>query len=135
MTAGYSGTPLAKKLTLKAGFVCWFDEMPPAVRAEIEEYGLKITELSRPTKGIDAAHVFVDDADELRDKLTQLRGQIAPNGQIWVSWPKKGSGQETTLDQATVQRIGLSCDLVDIKKCALDEIWSGLKFVIPKDKR
>lgn len=135
MTAGYSGTPLAKKLTLKDGFCCWFDAMPSSVREEIDAFGLDLRVLPAPERGINAAHIFVTDAEDLAKKLKQLRDQIEPDGQIWASWPKKGSGQETALDQAAVQRIGLASRLVDIKKCAVDDVWSGLKFVIPKDQR
>ena len=135
MTAGYSGTPLAKKLTLKDGFRCWFDAMPASIREEIDAFGLDLHVVSTPEPEINAAHIFVSDEEDLAAKLKLLRGQIAPDGQIWVSWPKKGSGRETALDQAAVQRIGLANNLVDIKKCAVDEVWSGLKFVIPKDQR
>lgn len=135
MTAGYSGTPLAKKLTLRDGHRCLFDCMPDSVQDEIDEYGLELTFVSRPEQGFDAAHLFVTDQIDLITKLTQLRPQIARDGQVWVSWPKKGSGQETALDQAAVQRAGLETGFVDIKKCAVDEVWSGLKFVIPKANR
>lgn len=135
MTAGYSGTPLAKKLTLKDGFRCWFDAMPPSIREEIEAFGLDLQMLSAPENGMNAAHIFVTEADELSRQLEELRAMITPDGQIWVSWPKKGSGKETALDQAAVQKIGLDKSLVDIKKCAVDAVWSGLKFVIPKEQR
>ncbi|MEO1647280.1 MAG: DUF3052 family protein [Pseudomonadota bacterium] len=135
MPAGYSGTPLAKKLNLRDGQVCWFDAMPKSVMDEIDEYALELTFVADPAQGIDAAHVFVTEEADLAQKLTSLRQQISKKGQIWVSWPKKGSGHETSLDQAAVQRIGLSSGLVDTKKCAVDETWSGLKFVIPKADR
>ena len=135
MTAGYSGTPLAKKLNLRDGQVCWFDAMPESIMDEIDEYALDISFVADPAEGIDAAHIFVTEEGDLAAKLAQLRRQIAKDGQIWVSWPKKGSGHETTLDQAEVQRIGLASGLVDTKKCAVDEVWSGLKFVIPKADR
>lgn len=135
MPAGYSGTPLAKRLTLRDGHRCLFDSMPDSVRDEIDEYGLGLTFVSRPELGFDAAHLFVTDERDLETKLMQLRPQIAKDGQIWVSWPKKGSGQETALDQAAVQRVGVASGFVDIKKCAIDHTWSGLKFVIPKSDR
>lgn len=135
MTAGYSDTPLAKKLNLRDGQRCWFYAMPDSVQDEIDEYALELTFVGDPSEGIDAAHIFVSDAADLERWLTQLRQQIAKDGQIWVSWPKKGSGEETALDQAGVQQIGLACGLVDTKKCAVDETWSGLKFVIPKADR
>ncbi|NQX94363.1 MAG: DUF3052 family protein [Erythrobacter sp.] len=135
MTAGYSETPLAKKLNLRDGQVCWFDGMPESIIDEIDEYALELRFVADPAQGIDAAHIFVTEEDDLAAKLSSLRQQINKKGHIWVSWPKKGSGQETLLDQAAVQRVGLASGLVDTKKCAVDEIWSGLKFVIPKADR
>ena len=135
MTAGYSDTPLAKKLNLRDGQRCWFDAMPENVQEEIGEYALELTIIAAPTDSPDAAHIFVTDAQSLTAKLTVLRDHIAKDGQIWVSWPKQGSGEETALDQDTVQKIGLGLGLVDTKKCAVDDIWSGLKFVIRKELR
>ena len=135
MSAGYSGTPLAKKLNLRDGQVCWFDAMPDHITDEIDEYALELRFVADPAEGIDAAHIFVTDETDLAAKLASLRQQIAKDGQIWVSWPKKGSGKETALDQAAVQRIGIAAGLIDTKKCAVDEVWSGLKFVIPKADR
>ncbi|MBX7527087.1 DUF3052 family protein [Qipengyuania vesicularis] len=135
MTAGYSGTPLAKKLNLRDGQRVWFHAMPETVIDEIDEYALELIFVADPAEGVDAAHIFVTETTDLETRLARLKDQIAKDGQIWVSWPKKGSGFETALDQAEVQRIGLACGLVDTKKCAVDEIWSGLKFVIPKADR
>ncbi len=135
MTAGYSGTPLAKKLNLKDGYRCWFDSMPETVADEIAQHGFDLTLLDDPRGGFDAAHIFVTDADSLQTKLSDLHPRMAADGQIWVSWPKKGSGRETQLDQAAVQTIGLATGLVDTKKCAVDAVWSGLKFVIRKEDR
>ena len=135
MSAGYSRTPLAKKLNLRDGQVCWFDAMPDHITDEIDEYALELRFVADPAEGIDAAHIFVTGETDLAAKLASLRQQIAKDGQIWVSWPKKGSGKETALDQAAVQRIGIAAGLIDTKKCAVDEVWSGLKFVIPKADR
>lgn len=135
MTAGYSGTPLAKKLNLRDGQTCWFDGMPDSIIDEIDEYALELRFVAKPVAGLDAAHIFVTEEKDLSAKLAQLRQLIAKNGQVWVSWPKKGSGHETALDQSAVQRIGLASGFVDTKKCAVDQIWSGLKFVIPKVDR
>ncbi len=135
MTAGYSGTSLAKKLTLRDGQTCWFDAMPTSIMDEIGEYGLDLHFIAEPVEGLDAAHIFVTDESDLTAKLSLLRQKIAKDGQVWVSWPKKGSGRETALDQAAVQRAGLAASFVDTKKCAVDEVWSGLKFVIPKADR
>ena len=135
MTAGYAQTPLAKKLNLRDGQVCWFDGMPESVMDEIDEYALELSFVADPGEGLDAAHIFVIDEADLTEKLSRLRQLIDKKGQIWVSWPKKGSGHETALDQEAVQRVGLASGLVDTKKCAVDDVWSGLKFVIRKADR
>lgn len=133
MPAGYSGTPLAKKLTLKDGMHVWFDDMPDTVRSEIAELGVTLTEQSSPGDAIDAAHIFVTSAASLSSKLGDLAQRIESNGQIWVSWPKKTSGVATEIDEHDVRKAGLASGLVDTKKCAVDETWSGLKFVIRKE--
>lgn len=135
MSAGYSGTPLAKKLTLKDGMRIWFDCMPVSIRAEIEDYGLTLIEEGKPTKGLNAAHIFVTEQISLEEHLATLRDLIDPAGQVWVSWPKKASNMATEIGQIDVQQAGLSIGFVDTKKCAVDEIWSGLKFVIRKELR
>lgn len=135
MTAGYSGTPLARKLTLKDGMSIWFNNMPDSIRAEIDEYGLTLIEETEPAVGLNAAHIFVTEQAVLENQLTTLRKLIDPAGQVWVSWPKKTSGIATEICQADVQRTGLAIGFVDTKKCAVDETWSGLKFVIRKELR
>ncbi|MBV7267182.1 DUF3052 family protein [Erythrobacter ani] len=135
MTAGYSGTPLAKKLTLKDGMRVWFDDMPASIRAEIEEYGVRLSEQKSPDDGFEAAHIFVTAGASLISKINDLRGRTDKNGQVWVSWPKKASGVETEIDEHDVRKAGLDAGFVDTKKCAVDETWSGLKFVIPKADR
>ncbi len=135
VNAGYSGTPLAKKLNLRDGQTCWFDAMPESIMDEIDEYALELRFIADPAEGFDAAHIFVTEESDLVAKLDALKPHMDSKGHIWVSWPKKGSGRETALDQAACQRIGLAAGLVDTKKCAVDHVWSGLKFVIPKAER
>jgi len=113
----------------------WFFDMPDTVREEIENYGLSLIEEDNPTQGLNAAHVFTAERAVLEDHLKTLRALIDPAGQVWVSWPKKASGMETEIDQAAVQEAGLAIGFVDTKKCAVDESWSGLKFVIRKELR
>ena len=134
--AGYSGTPLIKKLGYKDGMRVWFDGMPEHVRAEIYAQDLTLSEEEVPTSGINAAHIFVTDRKALADKLEALRKLIDPTGFIWVSWPKKSSKVETDIVEDTIREIILpSTDLVDIKVCAVDEVWSGLKLMIRKERR
>lgn len=135
MTAGYSGTPLAKKLSLRDGMRVWFHAMPEHVIDEIDEYALELTFVGDPAQGIDAAHVFVTERAALEAYLTALRHQIAPDGQIWVSWPKKASKVPTDITEDTIRDICLPIGLVDTKVCAIDETWSGLKLVIRKELR
>ena len=133
--AGYSGTPLAKKLGLRDGQRAWFDAMPESVADEIGEYALDLTLVADPAKGIDAAHVFVTERRDLETKLAALRRQIASNGQVWVSWPKKASKVPTDLAEDTIREVALPMGFVDTKVCAVDETWSGLKLVIRKELR
>ncbi len=135
MPAGYSGTPLAKKLTLKDGMRVWFDAMPDSVCAEIDESGLTLIEEDNPSKGINAAHIFTAERAVLEDRLAALRDLIDPAGQVWVSWPKKAAKIPSEIDEHDVRRAGLAIGFVDTKKCAVDETWSGLKFVIRKELR
>ena len=132
---GYSGTPLAKKLSLKDGMRVWFDGMPDSVRAEIESFGLTLAEETAPTQGLDAAHVFVTDKSVLADRLTALRHTINAAGQLWISWPKKASKVPTDITEDTIRELCLPMGWVDVKVCAVDAVWSGLKLVIRKELR
>lgn len=134
MSTGYSGTPLGKKLSLKPGMRVWFDAMPPGVRAEIETPDL--IELAAPHAPIDAAHIFVTERADMEAKLAALRPLLAPTGFIWVSWPKKASKLPTDITEDTIRAVILPVtDLVDVKVCAVDAIWSGLKLMIRKSAR
>ena len=135
MASGYSGTPLAKKLSLRDGQRCWFHAMPDQVQDEIDEYALELTFVGDPAEGIDAAHIFVTERAELERLLAGLRHQIANDGQIWVSWPKQASGAKSDMTEDTIREICLPLGLVDTKVCAIDETWSGLKLVIRKELR
>ncbi len=135
MTAGYSGTPLAKKLSLKDGMRVWFLDMPDSVRADIEEQGLVLSEEQVPSPGINAAHIFVDRRKAMESHLETLREMIDPGGQVWVSWPKKASGVETDITEDTIREVALPMGFVDIKVCAVDAVWSGLKLVIRRELR
>lgn len=132
--AGYSGTPLAKKLSLKPGLRAWFDDMPDSVAAEIGDIGLEL--LPAPDAPIDAAHIFVTARADMETKLTALRPALAPAGFIWVSWPKKASKVPTDITEDGIREAILpGTDLVDVKVCAVDATWSGLKLMIRKERR
>jgi hypothetical protein len=133
-SAGYSGTPLGKKLSLKPGLRVWFDAMPASVLAEIDMPDL--VRLSAPEPGLDAAHIFVTVRADMEAKLAALRPLLAPGGFIWVSWPKKASKVPTDITEDTIRAVILpATDLVDVKVCAVDAIWSGLKLTIRKSAR
>ena len=126
--AGYSGTPLAQKLGLKPGQRLVFRAVPPAVLREIGALpdGAKVT---RSVTGVDFVLHCSIEAKELRRALPKEASHLAPAGMLWIGWPKKASKVETNLTENVVREIGLAAGLVDVKVCAIDETWSGLKFV------
>ena len=133
--SGYSGTPLAKKLSLKDGMRVWWDGMPESVADEIATAGLQLQHLDASQAKIDAAHVFVTERADLDAKLKQLMPLLDPTGMIWVSWPKKASKVATDITEDTIRDICLPMGLVDIKVCAVDATWSGLKLVVRRQNR
>ena len=135
MTAGYSGTPLAKKLSLKDGMRTWWRGMPDSVRAEILRDGISLHLLDAPKPPLDAAHIFVRERAALDRELRQLLPLLAPAGFIWVSWPKKAAKVATDISEDTVREVALPLGLVDVKVCAVDETWSGLKLVVRRELR
>ena len=135
MTAGYSTTPIAEKLGFKPGMRVFIADMPAEVRAEIALDSLGLELLAAPSVGIDAAHVFVTERTRLDCELAALRQLIAPSGFVWVSWPKKAAKVETDITEDVVREIALPLGLVDVKVCAIDDIWSGLKLMIRKELR
>ncbi|MBL8986079.1 MAG: DUF3052 family protein [Gemmatimonadetes bacterium] len=134
-SAGYSGTPLARKLTLGPGLRVWAPGIPAAVKAEIDAAGLGIKWTARASAGLPAAHLFVIARSELERRLAALRTTLAPDGQVWVSWPKKASDVATDITEDTIRQVALPLGFVDIKVCAVDATWSGLKLVIRKALR
>ena len=135
MSAGYSDTPLAKKLNLRDGQRVWFHAMPESVQDEIGEYALDLIFVADPSEGIDAAHIFVTRPEDLETLLASLRDDVAKDGHIWVSWPKQASDMPTNIVEHDVRSAGLAIGLVDTKKCAVDDTWSGLKLVVRKELR
>jgi hypothetical protein len=129
---GYSGTPLAKKLSLKDGLRVRWEGMPESVRAEIEGAGLA---LEPAEERIDAAHIFVTRLAELEEAIARLLPRLARDGFLWVSWPKKASKVPTDITEDMIREVALPLGLVDVKVCAVDEIWSGLKLVIRRELR
>ena len=135
MTAGYSGTPLARKLSLKDGMRVWWDGVPVSVREEVASEGLWLEQLDAAEALIDAAHIFVSERADLEAKLSQLHPLLASAGMIWVSWPKKASKVPTDLTEDVIRDVCLPMGLVDVKVCAVDDVWSGLKLVVRRQNR
>lgn len=135
MTSGYSGTPLARKLSLKDGLRTWWDGMPASVHAEIAKASLALDLLASPEAPVEAAHLFVTRRAELEDKVRRLLPLLAADGFVWISWPKKASKVETDISEDVIRDVVLPMGLVDVKVCAVDDIWSGLKLVIRKALR
>lgn len=135
MTAGYSGTPLAKKLGITDGQRTWRLAMPPSVAAAIAAAGPKPALLAAPKTGLEMAHIFVTRRRDLAKELARLRKVLAPAGMLWVSWPKKAARMETDITEDVVREEALPLGLVDVKVCAVDETWSGLKLVLRKSER
>jgi hypothetical protein len=133
--AGTSGKSITQKLGIKPGFCIFVSGAPKAYSAIVGDLPDGARIISRLKAPLDMAHVFATRALGLADKLSTCREAIAPDGMIWVSWPKKSSGVVTDLSDIVVRETALPLGLVDIKVCAIDEVWSGLKFVIPRDLR
>ena len=128
-SAGYSGTPLPKKLGIKETFRIGLVNAPKSFIPQLSELPSKaqiVTSLKAP---LDLIVVFVDRETTLTQRFPLLAEKLSANGMLWVAWPKKSSGVKTDLTFDKVQRTGLDCGLVDVKICAIDEVWSGLKFV------
>ena len=134
-TAGYSGTPLVRKLGIVAGsrvFVArapagyrdWLAPLPEGVRFE-----------SRVCAEVDVVHVFADRRVALKAQLDSLRGCIGPAAAVWVSWPKKAAKLPTDITEDTIRELALPIGFVDVKVCAVSAVWSGLKLVIRKELR
>lgn len=134
MPAGYSGAPLAKKLGFKAGAPLWAKGMPESVQAEIEDTACP-RYLARPGKELPAAHLFHTKAAALEADLKKLRTLLAADGMVWVSWPKKAAKLDTDITEDVIRKVALPMGYVDVKVCAVDATWSGLKLVIRKALR
>ena len=127
--AGYSGTPLPKKLGIKDGSRIVLINAPQDFESELGELPDNVEFIKRPTKSLDIILFFVLTERALARDFAKLAAKITANGMIWIAWPKKSSGVVTDLSEQRVREIGLNAGLVDVKVCAIDETWSGLKFV------
>jgi hypothetical protein len=120
---------------LKDGMRVWWDRVPDNVVDEIVVHGPQLHRQGTPEAPIDAAHLFVSSRTELHAKLQLLLPLLDRSGMIWVSWPKKASKVPTDITEDVVREVALPMQLVDVKVCSVDDIWSGLKLVIRKEDR
>jgi len=135
MTAGYSSTPLAKKLGIKDGSHLVTVNAPGYFAELLRPLPAGVTTSSDVTREADIIHLFTNSRDELFRRLFELRGLIKLNGCIWVSWYKKAAKLATEITEDTVREAAFPLGLVDVKVCAVDEKWSGLKLVIRRENR
>jgi hypothetical protein len=133
--SGYSGTPLAKKLGIKDGFRVALLHVPDEVKTELRNALMKCQRETVASKDLDFIVLFAKSLTVLRVELLSAAKALAPAGMLWISWPKKISGVATDLTGDVVRRSGLDAGLVDVKVCAVTDVWSGLKFVIPVKNR
>ena len=135
MPAGYSGTPLAKKLGIKPGMRVFIDGAPDNYRELLAPLPDEVVFLRIAEKDLDFVHIFTTSKKNLASKLKRYLKVIKSNGMIWVSWPKKAAKVATDLTEDVVRELALETVLVDVKVCAVDEVWSGLKLVIRLENR
>lgn len=127
--AGYSGTPLPQKLGIKPGSRLALVQPPEGFEAMLGPLPGGVVIVPADEEGIDVAVSFVRDSVGVEEAFAALKPRLAWTGGLWIGWPKKQAGQPATLNENTVREIGLAAGLVDNKVCAIDERWSGLRFV------
>jgi hypothetical protein len=127
--AGYSGTPLQKKLGIKAGTSVFIQNAPAQYYDWVSPLPADVRVKRAATKELDFIHSFVKDQKEFKKLFVSNKKNLKKDGMMWISWPKKSSGVSTDLDENFIRDFGLQAGLVDVKVCAVNETWSGLKFV------
>ncbi|MEO8133239.1 MAG: DUF3052 domain-containing protein [Betaproteobacteria bacterium] len=132
---GYSGTPLAKKLGIREGCKVLTVDAPESYRALIEPLPDGVEFVAALTAATDIVHVFTAERARLQQRLSAYRKKLRPDAAVWVSWPKKASKVPTDITDDTVRAVALPLGFVDIKVCAVDDVWSGLKLVVRKELR
>ena len=133
--AGYSGTPLVRKLGIKPGHAIHAIGAPRSYRALLAPLPDDVTFTTRLSHGVDIVHVFVTETSTLASLIPRIRTRMKADAAVWVSWPKKASKIETDVTEDVVRAVALPTGLVDVKVCAVDDVWSGLKLVIRKALR
>jgi hypothetical protein len=134
-TSGYSGTPLARKLGIKEAGRVLVKDAPTGYRQLLAPLPTGVRFVSRADAHVDVAHVFVKRQEQLVDILQALRKQLRPDAALWVSWPKQAARIATTVSENSIRAAALPLGFVDVKVCAVNEVWSGLKLVVRKSLR
>ncbi len=137
MTAGYSGTPLVRKLGLKPGMSVRLLGAPEGYWELLggDAAELEVAVADPADASVDFSHLFASDVETLEARFRTARDGMEQDGMVWASWPKKSSGVQSEIARAEVMAAGKAVGLVDVKVCAVDETWSGLKFVVPVAER
>jgi len=135
VATGYSGTPLAKKLGLKAASRVLLLGAPQDYASLLEPLPEGVVFKSSASPQVDIAQVFVTRKEELAGHLSALRTKLRPDAALWVSWPKKAANVPTTVTESTIREVALPLGFVDVKVCAVSDVWSGLKLVVRKELR
>lgn len=133
--AGYSATPLVRKLGFKEGTRAYYAGAPGDFAELLGDLPDGVRVLARPAAGLDLVVLFVRERRDLERRLPTLQAKLQPAGMVWVAWPKRASNVATDITEDVVRDVALARGLVDVKVCAIDETWSGLKLVIRKELR
>lgn len=133
--AGYSATPLFKKLGINAGSRVHLAQAPQGFRKQLAPLPPRVKFVPRLNKATDLVHFFTTNGAQLRKSLPGIRKRMNPEAVVWVSWPKQASRVATDLTENMVRDLALPLGLVDVKVCAIDDVWSGLKLVVRKALR
>ena len=134
-TAGYSGKPLWQKLGLKPGLRTWLQRAPAAYWDWCGFDAASLAIVAGKTRTFDFGHIFATARVQLQSDLASAARRLEPGGMLWISWPKKSSGVATDITEGTLRELALPLGLVDVKVCAVTQVWSGLKFVWRVDRR
>lgn len=129
MVSGYSKRSLVDKLGIKPGTNVYFEDAPPGYRDELGTLPPGTVVRKRLSDSVEFIHYFVKSSKQLQAAFPKLKSNLSPSGTLWISWPKGASKVPTNLNENVVRDIGLKNGLVDVKVCAVDDVWSGLKFV------
>ncbi|PZR75704.1 MAG: DUF3052 domain-containing protein [Chthoniobacterales bacterium] len=133
--AGYSGTPLAQKLGIKAGQTVVTIAAPVNYRKLFAPLPAGVSFTDKPAASASFIHLFASSRKPLEKELKRLRKIMADTGTLWVSWPKKSSGVATDITEDVIREVALPLGFVDVKVCAVDETWSGLKLMVRRENR